>query len=528
MIMASAAALARAALLTAGRCFHSFVLGAYPVLIVVGSSAGAVPLDPAVVARALAWSVALTGLLLLALKPVFADLAARVAWLSFVLIGFNLFAVIGGPLARPAAALGYTVVTGILAAAVVRPWVARERSATALNLAAGLVLAVNVYGSAPMLRSDAAHRAAADALIQSVAGSGSGTRAENGSPDIYYVVLDGFGRPDILGEIYGVDLAPLVSALESRGFVVPRAGRSNYSQTFLSLASSLNLSYLDALGEGMRESGDRRVLGYLIQNNALMTLARRTGRRVIAIGSNYTATERLSNADICSCEQYGFHEVETAAVNLTPLRALPLDRWTFDAHRRKIERQWLHLEDASAAAGRKLIFAHLISPHPPFVFMPDGRPRTTDRMFTFEDGSHYRGPRADYIAGYRDQVQFTAMRLLAAVDRILSRPGPSPIIIVHGDHGPGAMWDWEDVGRGNTRERLGIFSAYRFAGDERPALPPAITPVNALRILANRHLGTALPIVDDRSFASTWKRPFAFVPVPSDEEIVAGAAALRR
>ena len=509
----------RATVSALGKCFHTFVFAAYPVMIVVGSSAGAIPLDGAVVARALAMSIGLTAALLVLLKPAFPDLASRAAWLSFVFIGFNLYAVVGGAFARPAAALIYTAATAAIAAAIVRPWRSRERQPTALNLAAGLVLVVNAYSSAPVVHRNEPARAAADALIQSVASSGSAPHANSSSPDIYYVVLDAFGRPDVLRERYQLDLGPFVKALESRGFVVPSASQSNYAQTFLSVASSLNLSYLDPIAEQMKESGDRRVLGYLIQNNALTALAKRSGREVIAIGSDYSATERLANADVCLCEQYGLHEIEAAAINLTPLRALPLDRWTFEAHRRKIEQEFHHLQAAAARHGPKLVFAHLISPHPPFVFTADGRPRPGDsRMFTFEDGSHFRGPREDYIAGYRDQAQFVANRILSAIDTILNHPGPSPVIVLHGDHGPGAMWNWENVEQADTRERLGIFSAYRFPGNERPALEPTITPINGLRILANGHLGTTLPLLPDRSFASTWKRPFALVPVASTED----------
>ena len=36
-------------------------------------------------------------------------------------------------------------------------------------------------------------------------------------------------------------------------------------------------------------------------------------------------------------------------------------------------------------------------------------------------------------------------RILDAIDAILQRPGPAPVIVIHGDHGPGSMWDRNDV-----------------------------------------------------------------------------------
>ena len=504
------------------QCFHTFVFAAYPVLIVVGSNAGVLPLDGTVVARCLAISVALTAALLVILKPLIPELSNRAAWLSFVFIAFNLYAIVGGTSSHAGFAALYTFGSGAVAALIVRPRTLRQRKSTALNLAACTVLAVNLYATSPVLRSDERWRSTADALIEGVVGS-AGPRRGGPPPDIYYVVLDGFGRQDILKDLYQLDVGPFVAALESRGFTVPDASQSNYAQTFLSLASSLNLSYLDPVARVMRNSEDRRVLDYLIQNNALTALAKRAGYQVTAIGSNYAATERLNNADVCLCEQYGLHEIEATAINLTPLRALLLDRWTYDAHRRKVEQEFGHLENAGSIDGPRLVFAHVISPHPPFVFGPDGPVTDPTRIFGLMDGSHFAGSRAEYTAGYRNQAQFVMKRVLSFVDSILSRPGPSPVIILHGDHGPGSLWDWDDVASGNARERLGILSAYRFPGDDRPLLDPQVSPVNALRIMANRHLGTSLPILPDLSFASTWRRPFQWVPVPSDrgEELAA-------
>ena len=89
--------------------------------------------------------------------------------------------------------------------------------------------------------------------------AGTLSRQEVRTPerDIYYIVLDGFGRPDILQSHYGLDVTNFVAFLTARGFTVPPLAQSNYSQTFLSLASTLNLTYLDRLAETMGPSNPR-------------------------------------------------------------------------------------------------------------------------------------------------------------------------------------------------------------------------------------------------------------------------------
>ena len=46
--------------------------------------------------------------------------------------------------------------------------------------------------------------------------------------DIYYVVLDGYGRADVLQQEYGFQSPGLVEFLERRGFVVAKKSMANY------------------------------------------------------------------------------------------------------------------------------------------------------------------------------------------------------------------------------------------------------------------------------------------------------------
>jgi hypothetical protein len=501
---------------TGGACFHTFVFGAYPALMVVASNAGVLPIDGAAVARAIAASVTMTAALLLVLRVIVPDLQSRAAYLSIVFIACSFYGIVASATSHPWAAMLYVGASAAVAALAVRLPHVRASTST-WNVGACVLLAVHAYAMMPVLRSSEPWRDAADDLIAGVAGSGA-PRLDGPRPDIYHIVLDGFGRPDVLKELYGLDLDPFVAALESRGFAVPPSGRSNYAQTYLSLASSLNLSYLDPIASDLRGTADRRVLAYLIQHNALMTLARRAGYGITAIGSNYSATMRLENADTCLCEQYGLGETALAILELTPLGALPLDRWTYAAHRRKLTAAFAHLERATDASRPTMVFAHVIAPHPPFVFEADGGRRSdAGRTFSFRDGSHYAGSSAEYVAGYREQTRFLASKVLAAVDAILSRPGPAPVIVLHGDHGPASTWNWDHLHEANVRERLSIFSAYYFPDDNPPDLPAQLSPVNGLRILANRYFGTGLPALPERAFASTWPRPYDLMPVALDD-----------
>jgi hypothetical protein len=74
------------------------------------------------------------------------------------------------------------------------------------------------------------------------------TTTNSNSPDVYYIILDGYGRQDVLQREYGFDNTEFIHALRARGFYVADCSESNYAHTLYSLASSLNYDYLDTLG----------------------------------------------------------------------------------------------------------------------------------------------------------------------------------------------------------------------------------------------------------------------------------------
>ena len=77
-------------------------------------------------------------------------------------------------------------------------------------------------------------------------------------PDIYYIILDGYGRSDVLKNEYGYDNSDFLNALRDLGFTVSECSQSNYAQTQMSLASSLNFNYIDVLSDRFVPGSDDR------------------------------------------------------------------------------------------------------------------------------------------------------------------------------------------------------------------------------------------------------------------------------
>jgi hypothetical protein len=342
-------------------------------------------------------------------------------------------------------------------------------------------------------------------------------------PDVYVLVLDGYGRDDVLRSL---DVQNgLARSLRAAGFHVAEDARANYPQTVHSLASALNMRYLPELIGSNEPSGlTRRSLGDLIRTNAFMQAFASAGYRIRFYRSEYDlvraggATELRSPTIAINEFDLGLYESTVLPVLSRAAGfargALPLAahrfhvRWTFDDLLRSV---------GERGASPSLTFAHVLAPHPPFAFNADGSPRVTALPALLADGDHWRamahGSSEQYEQGYRAGVGYVTMRVQQLVDAILARSDRETIIYVQGDHGPGSRLRFDDPTASDLVERFGILLALRLPGGEPAPWHHSITPVNALRAVVNAALGASLPGLDDRSYFMTWTHPFEFVDV---------------
>jgi hypothetical protein len=347
-------------------------------------------------------------------------------------------------------------------------------------------------------RAPAAAHAAADRIVNDILHAPS-QPPPHPQRDIYVIVLDMMASPAVLQAHYALDVSDVVGALRARGLTVPLAARSHYSQTFLSLASLLNASYLEELVDEIDPSvQDVYPLKDLIDRGALLQLARRAGYRVVVLGSAYASTESVAGADICRCAPLVPHQAEYAAMTRIPGLAamLPVNRWAHDALRRKIRTT---LADITAVRySPQLVFAHVSAPHPPFVVTAGGAPRDPRSRFTFI------GPQdaTDYANGYREQARFVLNSITGIVGTLLGRPGPAPVLIILGDHGPPAR---VSSASSDHESLLGIFVAYSLPGVD---LPDTASPINLARLVASHYLGVVLEPVPDRYWVAKTYHPY--------------------
>jgi hypothetical protein len=334
---------------------------------------------------------------------------------------------------------------------------------------------------------------------------------EGERPDIYYIVLDMYTRADTLKDAYGYNNSEFIGGLETMGFDVAECAMSNYLRTELSLSSSLNMTYLtsDLNPKINPTSLARSPLWNLIRDNAVMDYVQARGYRTVAFATGFPWSE-LDNADIYlepDLLRSGLTEFESLWVETTPLRVLQDEGIVdsrlsaFGRYRERTRFVLDALPTFTEMDGPTFVFAHVILPHPPFVFTEDGG--VADPVLYLNEKDQY--PPDKFQAGYTMQVSFANREIMRIVQEIIANSDTPPVIIIQGDHGP-----WNQT----RQRRMTILNAYYLPGHP-DMIPDTMTPVNTFRLVFDLYLGGDFGQLRNESFYSPVPDQYNFSPISS-------------
>ncbi|HUW56289.1 MAG TPA: hypothetical protein VMZ92_06610 [Planctomycetota bacterium] len=335
-------------------------------------------------------------------------------------------------------------------------------------------------------------------------------------PDIYYIVMDAYGRQDVLRDLYGFDNSGFLDYLKGKGFYVAEKSASNYAHTLLCLSSTLNLKYVQDLLPGAdADSNNLMPLIHLTRYSEVRRFLKQRGYTVIAFSIGAAIAE-MTNADLYLTPGWFADEFTNALVDMTPAWVLFQHLAPAEQHRRRLLYVFEHLVRVADRPGPKLVFAHLLTPHHPFVFGPNGEPVDPQPLNAHADG--WLGGRLseDYRTFYAEQLRCVNTKLKEAIDGILAKSARPPVIILQGDHGPRSLLRPGGPTPEAIRERFSILNAYYLPGKGTDDLRPDITPINSFRIVLNRYFGTNHEMLEGRYYYSTMVRPYDLKDVSAE------------
>ncbi|HEU0297654.1 MAG TPA: hypothetical protein VFR47_33235 [Anaerolineales bacterium] len=482
---------------TLGRWFswpwYPIAFSAYPVLGLLAQNIGEVRLSAA--GRPLLMSLGLASILFLGLSLVLGNQERAaflsILWLALVFFYGHVYLLVIGRW-KDFDSTPWLFVAWLALAVLAVVWAVKKSPAPqVLNLMVlGLVITSLWQISAGSRWGGARRLAAENSPVQDL------VRPQN-PPDIYYFILDMYTRDDLLKSAYGYDNSNFLNELKARGFYVARCSQSNYTRTELSVASSLNMAYIQELDPAFANprNKQRGRLWDAFKHSAVRYNLDQLGYQTVSFATGFAWSE-LEDADVFLTppSSPALSEFETLFLQTTLARigqdlgGLDLDQSYGQNFRNRHQLVFDSMQKVANMPGPQFVYVHLILPHPPFVFGPDGE-YTNPADFWNEQKKY---PTDQFKIGYINQIIFLNTQLLELIDTILSESETPVIILLQGDHGP-----WFE----SNPEHFFILNAYYLPG-HTDQLYPHISPVNSFRLIFNNYFGGKYDMLPDVTYYS--------------------------
>lgn len=308
--------------------------------------------------------------------------------------------------------------------------------------------------------------------------------------DIYYIILDGYAASSTLNNIYRFENREFTDFMEKEGFFVASKSVSNYGSTQLSLASSLNMEYVK-----VDYSKDQRTLVQKMSNNKVQRLLKSKGYKTI-----YFCYDQINEYADIVYKEGKWNAIEMMLFRTSMLKPFSIYLLAVDI-RAMVLNVFDKLEQMPEIKGNKFVIAHIMCPHPPFVFEKDGAPAP----FSIIGNSMFNIYAKE---AYLNQIMFLNNRTKQLIKQIISKSKIQPIIVIQADHGPTAAW--YDISKVNdevlvsdiegVKRNMRILNAYYLPSGGDKYLYDSITPVNTFRIIFNYYFHANYELLKDRSY----------------------------
>jgi hypothetical protein len=350
------------------------------------------------------------------------------------------------------------------------------------------------------------------------------------SPDVYFIILDGYMRDDQLKAIFNFDNSQFLQQLKELGFVLPSCAQSNYTSTALSLSSELNMNYLPALGIDVKPTADGLdydLLSKYIQHSLVRNAFNRAGYKMISFETGFRFLN-ISDADVYIQEKSNLWQTFTTttdfddmlssstlfALNIYLQQKFPRlagsilqfqdqlqslvpknlgeTRSSYQKSYDLIMNQLAKIQTIADIPGKKFVYLHVVAPHVAanehFILGADG----SFKMTTNES------------KGYVDAVKYLNSRMIPILKGIIEKSKIPPIIILQGDHG------WKN----SPTTRTDILNAYYLPSGGDKLIYPSITPVNTFRTIFDYYFGAHLEDLENTSYFAPHDNFSALTRVP--------------
>jgi len=257
------------------------------------------------------------------------------------------------------------------------------------------------------------------------------------TPDIYFIVADGYTNNTALKEVFNFDNTAFETELKQRNFHIINNSFSNYNATAYSMTSMLNLNYLGNL-TSLDDNMENLLICYqeIKQNQTLLFLKDKGYQFYNYSDFNFPGQPAVTNPT--------FLLAKTRTITSQTLSGrIYRDLWyhlATDFKLKSVVNKYVYgqlrnndkvyklTEDVveKKSNSPKFVYTHLVIPHNPYYFDKNGTPASIEKLQDYS-GSN----RKDFV----EYLQYANKKLLSLIDHIKNKSSQPPVIILMGDHG---------------------------------------------------------------------------------------------
>jgi hypothetical protein len=323
------------------------------------------------------------------------------------------------------------------------------------------------------------------------------------TPDVYYIILDEYGGPESM-KYLNYDNSQFYEFLKGKKFIIPEKSTSNYPMTHFSVPSTMNMQYVNDLSNILgKDSKTYLPLREMLYNSQVIKNFKNLGYEIVIFESGFVPSKNFVLVDKIICyDGEGIDSILFDSITKTSMIGYFVERYGEEEIRDRINCTFSEIKTIGNNKDKPIFaFVHMLTPHPPNVFGPNGEAVIPGNPISSEIW--------DEKIAYIDQVKFVNKEIIKVIEKILDENEES-IIIIQSDHGSGFDIDWKNPDESMILQRLSILNAYYVPEISENQFYENITPVNSFRIIFNNYFNGNYKILEDQNYWSNGFTPFDF------------------
>ncbi len=313
-------------------------------------------------------------------------------------------------------------------------------------------------------------------------------------PDIYYILLDGYGGTKRMKQDLGFDNYQFLSELTNRGFFVSDVSSSNYPSTKWQMPSLFSMNYLPSQEKDQSKYEYHSLIAEIFKTNEVMRNFHYLDYEIINFQPNRSVTQQFLFTDQIFCQQEELHQSKFTIMLLrTTILNYLNNQIVLNVNRDSILCGFSEISNLTEKNDKSIfVYMHLNLPHPPYLFGSNGEYVIGGKVQT-EEGSFVDEEK------YIDSVKFANKKILEITENILAQ-NENSIIIFQSDHGYDFGINYENPSEISLKQRFSNLNVIYLPYGNEDIFYEGTTPVNTFRIIFNEYFGTSYEILEDRMY----------------------------